>query len=325
MNDHTPTTVGVDISKAHLDAHELPSGHAARFDNNAPGITKLSKWISSDVVCVVYESTGAYHRALEEALAGTLPLARVNAARARRFAQAIGQDAKTDAVDAKVLAKMGATIELRRLEPPSSTQRDLEDLRAARDALLRDRVSSTNRRQQACHALVRRQLKLRLEQIERQIKALDAEIDKLIEADEGLSRRTEILTSIPGVAKVTAAGLLAVMPELGRLDAKPAASLAGLAPVVRESGKWKGHSFIRGGRGRARRTLYMAALSASVYNPDLARKYQDLRARGKPPKVALTAVMRKLVVLANTLLQQDRLWSLAAPESQPAIAAAGQS
>ena len=103
MNHHTPNTIGVDISKAHLDAHELPSGRVRQFDNNAAGITKLVKWISPDVDCLVYESTGPFHRVLEETLAGTLPLARVNAARARRFAQAMGQEAKTDAVDAKVL------------------------------------------------------------------------------------------------------------------------------------------------------------------------------------------------------------------------------
>lgn len=324
MNDHTPTTVGVDISKAHLDAHELPSGRAARFDNNVAGISKLSKWISPDVVCIVYESTGPCHRALEEALAGQLPLARVNAMRARRFAQAIGQEAKTDAVDAKVLAKMGASVDLRRVHPREPAQRDLAELRTARDALMRDRVGTQNRRHQARHALVKRQLKLRLEQIDRQVKALDAEIDQLIAADEALSRRTEILTSIPGIAKVTAAALLAEMPELGTLEAKAAASLAGLAPVARESGKWKGHSFIGGGRARARRALYMGALAASVYNPDLARMYRGLRARGKPAKVALTAVMRKLVVLANVLLQQDRLWSVHAPVTAPP-AAAGQS
>ena len=285
-NDHTPTIIGVDISKAHLDAHELPTGRAVRFDNNAAGITKLSKWISPDVVCVVYESTGPCHRALEEALAGALPLSRVNATRARRFAQVIGQEAKTDAVDAKMLAKMGASVNLRRVDPLEPTQRDLGELRTARDALTSDRVATRNRRHQARHALVKRQLKLRLDQIERQVNALDAEIDKVIAADDELSRRIEILTSIPGVAKVTAAALLTEMPELGALEPKAAASLAGLAPISRESGKWKGHSFIRGGRSRARRALYMSALAASSYNPDLARQYQKLRARGKPPKVA---------------------------------------
>ena len=326
MHHHTPNTIGVDISKAHLDAHELPTGRAAQFENNAAGITKFGKWIPPDVDCVVYESTGPYHRALEETLAGTLPLARVNAACARRFAQAMGQEAKTDAVDAKVLAKMGAALDVPLVEPRSTTQRDLAELKTARDALSRDRTAVLHRRDTARHRLVKRQLKLRLEQIERQIKALTAEIGKLIAADDVLSRRAEILTSIPGVAAVTAAALIAEMPELGRLDAKAAASLAGLAPVTRESGKWKGRSFIRGGRWRARRSLFMAALTAITYNPDLARKYQDLRARGKPAKVALTAVMRKLLLLANALLAEDRLWSpRPVPQSQPAIAAAGQS
>lgn len=326
MKDLTPITVGVDVSKAHLDAHELPSGRAERFDNNAVGITKLSRWISPDLDCLVYESTGVWHRALEEALAGTLPLACVNAARARRFAQALGQEAKTDAVDAKVLAWMGAAMDLRRVEPRSQARRDLAELKTARDALTRDRTAVLHRRDQARHSLVKRQLKLRLEQIERQIKALNAEIGKLIAADDKLSRRSEILTSIPGVAEVTAAALIAEMPELGLIDAKAAASLAGLAPVTRESGKWKGRSFIRGGRARARRALYMSALTAITYNPDMARKYQDLRARGKPAKVALTAIMRKLIVLANALLEQDRLWSpRPGPETRSALAEAGQS
>ncbi len=118
-----------------------------------------------------------------------------------------------------------------------------------------------------------------------------------------------MLVSIPGIAQVTATGLLSDMPELGRIDGKAAASLAGLAPVTRESGQWKGRSFIRGARARARRMLYMAAVSALRHNPDLARQYADLRERGKPPKVALVAVMRKLLVLANELLKQDRLWT----------------
>ncbi len=118
-----------------------------------------------------------------------------------------------------------------------------------------------------------------------------------------------MLTSIAGAGRVVAAGLLADMPELGRVDGKAAASLAGLAPWTRESGQWKGRSFIRGGRARPRRLLYMAAVAALRCNPAMARKYAELRARGKPPKVALTAVMRKLVVLANALLKQDRLWT----------------
>ena len=308
MSDHTPNTVGVDISKVQLDAHALPSGRAERFANNAAGFKKLAAW-AGPADWVVYESTGPWHRALEEALAGELPLARVNAMRARRFAQALGQEAKTDAVDAWVLARMGAAMELRRVEPSTPTRRDLDELQTARDGLVRDRTAALNRKHQARHPLMKRQLKQRMAHIERQIKALDAETGKLIAGDKALSRRAEVLTSIPGIARITAAGLLTEMPELGGIDGKAAASLAGLAPVTRESGAWKGRSFIGGGRSRPRRMLYMAAVSAITHNPDLARKYRELRERGKPPKVALVAVMRKLVVLANALLAQDREWT----------------
>ena len=251
MGDHTLNTVGVDISKAHLDAHALPSGRAERFANNAAGIRKLAAWAGATdwVVC---ESTGPWHRALEEALAGELPLSRVNAMRARRFAQALGQEAKTDAVDAWVLAKMGAAMELRRVEPSTPARRDLDELRTARDGLVRDRTAALNPQHQARHPLLKRQLKQRLAQMERQIKALDAEIGRLIAEDEALSRRAEVLISIPGIARITAAGLLTEMTELGGIDGKAAASLAGLAPVTRESGAWKGRSFIGGGRPRPR-------------------------------------------------------------------------
>ena len=155
--------------------------------------------------------------------------------------------------------------------------------------------------------------KQRLKQLERQLKRIDAEIRKRLKAEEALERQSEILTSIPGISDVTAAGLIVHIPELGTLTGSRAASLAGLAPVTRESDSWKGRSFIQGGRHQVRRLLYMPALTAIRCNPDLERKYATLVARGKPPKVALTAVMRKLLVLANALVQQDRTWTACAP------------
>ena len=321
MTNHTPNTVGIDISKAHLDAHQLPSGRSARFANDATGFETLTVWIGSGVERLVYESTGPWHRAFEEALAGTLPLSRVNAKRARRFAQALGQEAKTDAVDARVLAMMGAAFDLRRVDLASPTQRDLDELQTARDALVKDRTAALNRKKHARHKLLKRQLRNRLAQIDRQIKALDAEVAKLIAGDKVLTRKTEVLTSVPGIGSVTAAGLLSKMPELGMIDGKAAASLAGLAPMTRESGTWKGRSFIRGGRARPRRMLYMASVSAIRHNPDFVRKYRELRERGKPPKVALTAIMRKMLVLANALLRHDRLWSPEAVGSQGRVPA----
>ena len=309
MTDDTPNSVGVDISKAHLDAYMVPAGKAARFSNDAAGLKALIAWVERPVRTVTYEPTGRWHRAFEEALfQAELPLARVNPLQARRFAQAIGQRAKTDAVDARMLAQMGAALDLRRTEASSPARRALEELQVARDALVKDRTAAMNRQKQLQHRLLRRQNTNRLSQIDRQLTAIDTEIEKCCAEDVVLTRRTEILTSIPGVFRVTAAGLLTQIPELGSLDAKAVASLAGLAPVTRQSGTWAGRSFIQGGRARARRLLYMPALAATCHNPELRAKYRELVAQGKPRKVAEVAVMRKLLVLANALLGQDRCW-----------------
>ena len=186
----------------------------------------------------------------EEALAGRLRLARVNAARARRFAQALGEEAKTDAVDARVLAAMGRALPLRQVEAKPQALRDLDELATARDGLVKDRVAALNRRTHVRDQLLRRRNRNRLAQIDRQLKALDARIGKLLAADPALARRAEVLASIPGLGPVTVAGLVVDMPELGRLDAKAAASLTGVAPMARESGNWKGRSHIKGGRAR---------------------------------------------------------------------------
>ena len=190
----------------------------------------------------------------------------------------------------------------------------------ARDALVKARTAALNRQKQLRHRLLRRQNTNRLSQINRHLAAIDAEIQKCLAEDTVLTRRTEILTSIPGVSRVTAAGLLTQMPELGSLDTKAVASLAGLAPVTRESGTWAGRSFIQGGRARARRLLYMPALAAICYNPELGAKYRQLVAQGKPRKIAVVAVMRKLLVLANALLGEDRCWQQERPGRDGAAA-----
>ena len=303
------STVGVDISKTHLDVYVVPAGQAARFPNDAAGFKALIAWIEVPVRAVTYEPTGRWHRAFEEALlkAG-LPLVRVNPLHARRFAQAIGQRAKTDAVDARVLAQMGAAVDLRPTEASSSVQRALEALQVARDALVKDRTAALNRQKQVRHRLLKQSHKNRLAQLDRHLAAIDTAIGKRLAEDEGLARRPEILTSIPDVSRVTAAGLLTQMPARGRLDAKEVASLAGLTPVTRQSGAWQGRSFSQGGRARARRLLYMPALAATRSNPDLRATYRQLVAEGTPRKVAVVAVMRTLLVLATARLDQDRCW-----------------
>ena len=308
-------TIGIDISKDWLDAFASPEGRASRFSNDAAGFRKLIAWIGSEVDRIAYEPTGPFHRDFEDTLlkAG-LPLYAINPFQVRSFARSLGRRAKTDAVDARILATMAAAVEdLRPAQARSEGQRDLAELQQIRDALLKDRVATTNRGKHLRTPVGKRLTRQRLRQIKRQLKVIDAEIRQRLEAEEALERRAEILTSIPGISDITAAGLIIHMPELGTLTGARAASLAGLAPITRESGYWKGRGFIQGGRHRLRRLLYMPALVAVQYNPDLKRKYEALVAKGKPPKVALTAVMRKLLVLANTLVQQDRIWTAHAP------------
>ena len=237
-----------------------------------------------------------------------LPLAKVNPRQARRFAEATGKLAKTDQLDAALLARMGALLQLEVRPVHSETIAELKQLHIAREALVKDRTAAKNRGKAINLAILKRQNAERLKHIERQIAAIEAEIDRRIQADAELARRLEILISIPGIARLTAFVLLIEMPELGRMESGQAASLSGLAPIARQSGRWIGKAFIRGGRANVRQALYMPALVAMRFNPDLKAKYDHLIGAGKPAKVAITAIMRKLVVLANALLKAGRPW-----------------
>ena len=310
------TTIGIDISKDHLDAHRLTDGASARFANTPDGLKALSRWLGAETCRVVYEATGRYHRDLEATLSRAgHGLVKVNPKRARRFAEAIGLEAKSDPIDAAMLARMGAALDLKPIEPPSDAMRDLHELRSARTALIKDQTACTNRLQDARARLVRKQLKARLRQIGRQIAQLDAELHQCIQDDDGLARRFNILTSIPGIGPVAAVSILADMPETGTLSSREVAALAGLAPHVRQSGKRTGRAMIAGGRAGLRCALYMPALPAIRCNPPLGQVYTALRSAGKPFRVALVAVMRKLLILANTLIREDRKWSPARPEN----------
>ena len=309
MSNDLPQTIGIDISKAALDCHAHPAGIDRQFPNTAKGHKALIAWAGQwEIERIAYEATGTYHRALEVALAH-LPCVKLNPERARRFAQATGTLAKTDRIDARLLARMAVALQPAVRPARSPQQNQLAELVNARDGLVRDRTALKNREKNLTVTLLKRQCGQRLEQIARHIAALDAEIAAVIAADETLTRRHDIITSIAGLGTLTANQIIATMPELGSLDAKQAASLAGLAPVARQSGQWKGKSFIRGGRANVRQALYMPALVAARFNPDLKAKYQQLIATGKPAKIAITAVMRKLVVTANALLKADRLWA----------------
>lgn len=303
-------TIGVDISKPTLDAFQLSSGEHRQFSNDKAGCAALIRWISKEPVRVVFEPTGPYHRLFEASLvAAGLRAVKVNPRSARRFAEATGELAKTDQIDAAILARMGAVLDLEGRPAKTETMHDLREMGVARQALVKDRIAATNREQIALNPVVKRQLRARLKQIATQLKEIDTAIATAVDADPGLVRHREILASIPGIGAVTAMAILIEMPELGTLDNKQAASLAGLAPMTRQSGTWSGRARIRGGRSSLRRALYMPALVALRFNPDLKQKYQALKDAGKPSKVAITAIMRKLLVLANALLRDDRKWN----------------
>ena len=191
----------------------------------------------------------------------------------------------------------------------SEAIQQLADLVAARRALIKDRTATTNRAKVLRITLLKRQAGQRLTQIAQQVEDLDQHALAIIRADPVLQNRLDILISIPGIGEATAIALIADMPELGQMDEKQAASLAGLAPVARESGTWRGKSFIRGGRAHLRQALYMPALVAMRFNPDLKAKFEAMTKAGKPAKVAITALMRKHVVLANALLRGNRKWT----------------
>ena len=305
----TDDTIGIDISKATLDIHRLSDGKMMSFSNCPAGFKEFTKFCAqTSVTRVVYEATGAYHSGLERALGALLPLVKVNPLQARRFAQAQGVRAKTDAVDAKMLAVMGNAFVLDPDEPATKLQHDLKELRAFRSGLIKDRTRIMSRQKTQTLSIICRQSKARLAQVDKHIAEIDVEVNRLIQSSDTMARSMKILRSIPGIGAVCASTILIEKPEIGRMDRKQVASLTGVAPMTRQSGKWRGKSFIQGGRKVVRNALYMPALVAMRFNPDLKVKYQAMIKTGKPPKVALTALMRKLIELANALIKADRKW-----------------
>lgn len=303
-------TIGIDISKATLDAYRMDDGAHAQFQNDNRGRRALLKWIGGSVELVVFQATGAYHRDLEVDLANaSVPFAKVNPKQARRFAQAIGKLAKTDRVDAAMLAKMGAVLDLSPQAPVSQTLHDMRELLAARRALVKDQTAARTRLGTASMTSVQAILKRRLKQIAKDIERIDEGLRDLSHLDPAFARKVIILASIPGIGALTAITLLIDMPELGKMDNKQAASLAGLAPISQSSGTWQSKERIQGGRAQLRKALYMPALVASRVNPDMIHKYRQLVDAGKQKKVAVTAIMRKLLVMANALLRDDRIWT----------------
>jgi len=310
------SSVGIDVSKCWLDAYITPSGGGLRVANNGVGIRRLKRWLSAfDIALVVVEATGKWHRHVQRSLAASaIAVAAVDPYRVRMFAKAQGVLAKTDRLDARVLAAFAAVMQPAVRAPAAPLMAELAELVAARANAVAMQTAVKNQLAAAQTKFLKRQLKQRIERAAEDVAALNGEILKRIEADEVLARRYAILTSIPSFGFTVAATLIACLAEIGSLNAKQAGMLAGLAPVADQSGEREGVRVIWGGRAAVRRILYLAAVSAVRANADMKAFYARLRASGKAPKQALIAVARKLVVLANTLLNENRFWQSSAPK-----------
>ena len=303
--------VGIDVCKAWLDVYVYPTGQTFRFANSKEGIRKLREELDgASVALAVMEATGKLHRLAQRMLSQAgYTAAAVNPSRPRKFAEAKGQLAKTDKIDARLLALFGAQMSPEARAVPARKAAELQELVLARQALKADETALKNRYGAAESAVLKRLLKRQLAVCERAAADLEAAIVALIAADPALKSRYDILLSIKGVGPTVAATLAACLPELGLLPAAKAAALAGIAPFNDDSGNSRGLRRIQGGRAHVRTALYMAAVSAARCNPDLKAFYARLRARGKEAKLALTAVMRKLIVLASALVRESRTWT----------------
>lgn len=305
-----PVYVGIDVCKERLDVHIHPVSKRFAVANDAGGWRRLKRRLGTFAVQkVVMEATSKYHRAAHRSLAAAgHAVAIVNPLRARLFAEATGQLAKTDSVDAAMLARFGEQLAPTATEPAAEMLEELRELVHARAAGVKDRTAFRNRLGEALSTMVKAELTQLIQGIDAMNRRIEEAIAYLIAADPVLTRRSQLLRSIPGIGPAVANMLIAEMSEIGTMSPKQAAALAGLAPYPRESGGKAGVRRIRAGRGIARHALYMAALVASRFNPCLKIFYTRLVEQGKPKKVALVAVARKIIILANTIISENRHW-----------------
>lgn len=303
--------LGIDISKGWFDVFLHPAAAKERFDNTPVGIRKLIRWLrSASVEIAVMEATGGLEMPLFNALqlAG-YPVARINPRWIRDFAKATGRSAKTDQQDARLIAMYGAVM-----QPVPSRANDhkaetFKALCARRRQILHMKNQELNRQQQTQDRFLGQMIRQTIAFLDKQLTAVEAMIDTMIQQNADWLRRREIIVSIPGFAATTARTLIADLPELGTISNKQAAALVGVAPINRDSGKQQGYRAIGGGRAGVRRVLYMATMGAATRNNRrLNAIYKRLLAAGKKPKVAIVAIMRKIIVILNTMIRTNQTW-----------------
>jgi transposase len=305
--------LGLDVAKASVVLASEPVGHTGQFATDPTGLHALvAACQAQPVTLIVLEATGGYEAPVAAALATAgLPVTIVNPRQVRAFAQALGRLAKTDRVDAEVLALFAARVRPTPRPLPDAATQELEALLARRRQLLEMLHAERQRLPRARGREVRRNLRAHIRWLEHGGIDADAELERLIQQSPVWRVQDELLQSVPGVGPMLARTLLGLVPELGHLDRHQIAALVGVAPLARDSGTLRGRRTCWGGRPAVRTVLYMAALTAARYNPVLRTFYQRLRAAGKPAKVALTAVARKLLVLLNAILRDQRPWRYA--------------
>jgi transposase len=302
------TWIGIDVAKDHLDI-AVHGAKGWRTTNDEAGISALISQLRKQTpTLVVLEATGGYERGITAALVeATIPVAVVNPRQVRDFARASGVLAKTDELDAKVLAHFAATIQPEPRELADAQAQELRDLVARRRQVMGMLTAEKNRRQQAT-GVVRERITAHIAFLQAELEDHDRDLDALLRTSPVWRERDNLLRGVKGIGHRTSAILLAELPELGTLSRKQIAKLVGVAPLNRDSGRYRGHRIIWGGRAAVRSALYMATLVATRFNPVIRPMYQRLLAAGKPKKVALVACMRKLLTIVNAMLRDNAPW-----------------
>lgn len=305
-------SVGVDVSKPHLDVYFPDSRMGLRIDNSEGAIaTNLVKELKKRKnVLVVMEATGGYECTLVKVLQQRkIAVAVVNPRQVRDFAKGIGRDAKTDPIDAEVLSLFGQVVQPAPMAAKSEDEEKLAALVTRRRQLIDLINQEKNRLRQTCDREIQGFIRKSLESLQKQLEEIDSRLEKCVANDTANARKVEILKSAKGMGPVVISTFLTELPELGELNREEIAKLVGVAPLNRDSGARHGKRYIGGGRSYVRRMLYMATLVATRHNIKIKRMYQHLLARGKLKKVAIVACMRKFLTILNTMIKNDMLWS----------------
>jgi len=301
--------IGIDVSKATLDVASLPNGESWTVTNDDLGLAELTpRLVALAPALVVLEATGGFEMLAAITLAKTgLPIAVVNTRQVRDFAKAMGQLAKTDALDAGILAEFAQRVRPEPRPLPDAAAQLLDSLLTRRRQLV-DMLTAEKNRLGFARGPVKRDINRHIRWLEKRLADVDGDLQDAIAASPLYQAKADLLRSVPGVGPVTTLTLIAALPELGHLSRHQIAALVGVAPLNRDSGTMRGKRMVWGGRAPVRAVLYMAALVGIKHNPVLRRFYERLRAAGKPFKVAVTACMRKLLTILNAMLHQNRPW-----------------